>query len=78
LGDRHGATNDRIYANCATALAFLSAYASDASQMQALFTAFDDNEIDAIMLPLKFAILINGNETIDKASMVKDFSSLLV
>ena len=81
LGDVRAATNDRIYVNCATALAFLSAYASDASQMQALFTAFDlidDNEVDAIMLPLKFAILINGNETIDKASMVNDFSSKLV
>jgi len=78
LGESQGATNDRIYANCATALAFLSAYASDASQMQALFNAFDENAVDAIMLPLKFAILINGNDTIDKASMVAEFESMLI
>ena len=73
LSELDGSTNDRIFCNCASALAFLSAYASDASQMQALFNAFDENAVDAIMLPLKFAILINGNDTIDKSELVAAF-----
>ena len=56
------ATNDKILVNCACALSFLSAYASDPAQMQALFTEFDETDNNSIMLPLKFAILINGNE----------------
>jgi len=74
----NSSTNDHIYCNCATALAFLSAYASDASQMQALFGAFDDSDNDAIMLPLKFAILTNGNENIDKSNLVEAFQSHLI
>lgn len=46
--------------------------------MQTLFTAFDDNEVDAITLPLKFAILINGNDTIDKSKLVSDFQEMLI
>ena len=69
LSELNGDTNDRVFCNCATALAFLSAYASDASQMQTLFNAYDENAMDAIMIPLKFAILINGNDTIDKSTM---------
>ena len=72
-----GATNDRIYANCATALAFLSAYASDASQMSTLFGHFDESGIDAITLPLKFAILINGNDTKPKTELVNQFKTML-
>jgi len=71
-------TNDHIYCNCATALAYLSAYASGANQMQALFNAFDEGDNDAIMLPLKFAILTNGNDTIDKSSLVEAFKSHLI
>ena len=78
LSELDGSTNDRIFCNCASALAFLSAYASDASQMQALFNAFDENAVDAIMLPLKFAILINGNDTIDKSQLVAEFQNLLI
>lgn len=66
LSESQGDTNDRIFVNCASALAFLSAHSSDASQMQTLFNHFDDSD-DAIKLPLKFAILINGNDTIDKS-----------
>ena len=33
LNDTQGSNNDRIFCNCATALAFLSAHASEASQM---------------------------------------------
>jgi len=73
-----GGTNDRIYCNCATVLAFLSAYASNASQMQTLFNAFDESAVDAIILPLKFAILINGNDTIDKSQLVSDFQAMLI
>jgi len=78
LNENQGSTNDKVYACCATALAFLSAYASDASQMQALFNAFDENGVDSIILPLKFAILINGNDKIDKTPMVSEFQSQLV
>jgi len=78
LNESHSSTNDRVFCNCATALAFLSAYASDASQMQALFSHFDDNNYDAIILPLKFAILTNGNDSINKANLVANFQSLLV
>jgi len=78
LSELNGDANDRIFCNCATALAFLSAYASDASQMKSLFNAFDENAIDAIMIPLKFAILINGNDTIDKSQMTSQFETLLI
>jgi len=30
------------------------------------------------MLPLKFAILINGNDTIDKSQLVSDFKGMLI
>ena len=65
------ATNDKILCNCACALSFLAAYSSDPSQMQALFTAYDDMDINPITLPLKFGILINGNDTIDKSELAK-------
>ena len=71
-------TNDKILANCACAIAFLSAYASDAGQVQALFTAFDEMDINCISIPLKFGILINGNEAVDKSSMAKEFESFLI
>ena len=43
-----------------------------------MFAAFDDSGIDAIILPLKFAILINGNDTIDKSQLVSDFQGMLI
>jgi hypothetical protein len=46
--------------------------------MQTLFNAFDENAMDAIMIPLKFAILINGNDTIDKSKMTSQFESFLI
>jgi len=46
--------------------------------MQTLFSAFDESAVDAIMIPLKFAILINGNDTIDKSQLVNDFKGMLV
>jgi len=45
--------------------------------MQTLFNHFDGDGVDAIMLPLKFAILINGNETINKSQLVDSFKALL-
>ena len=64
-----GAINDKVLANCATALGFLSAYSNDATQMIQLFDAFDEEANDAICLPLKYAILANGNEKVDKAPL---------
>ena len=78
INETNGATNDRIFCNCAVALAFLSAYASQANQMQTLFSAFDESAADNVILPLKFAILINGNDTIDKSQLVQEFQDLLV
>lgn len=78
ISETAGSTNDNIFCNSASALAFLSAYASDASQMQTLFNAFDENENDAITLPLKFAVLINGNDTIDKSAMSAELEKALV
>jgi len=78
MNETNGSTNDRIFCNCATALAFLSAYASDPAQMNSLFNAFDETDNDAIMLPLKFAILINGNDTIDKTGLVEAFQAHLI
>lgn len=46
--------------------------------MQVLFTEFDETENDAIILPLKYAILINGNDSIDKSKMAASFENLLV
>lgn len=72
-----GGVNDKVLANCSTSLAFLSAYTSDANQMLSLFDAFEE-ENDCIDLPMKFGILTNGNETIDKSKLVDQFKSSLL
>lgn len=46
--------------------------------MQALFTAFDEADVNPITIPLKFGILINGNDAIDKSQLAKQFETLLV
>lgn len=45
--------------------------------MKALFNAFDESENDIIMIPLKFSILVNGNESLDKSEMLAEFEKLL-
>jgi hypothetical protein len=75
--DKNG-MNDKVIANCASTLGFLSAYSNDPSQMKALFNAFDESENDTILLPLKFSILANGNETLDKSELVSELESILV
>ena len=72
------ATNDKILANCACAISFLSAYASDPAQVKALFSAFDEMDVNCISIPLKFGILINGNEAVDKSEMAAEFESFLI
>lgn len=52
--------NDKTVANCASALAFLSAYSSDASQQTKLFDAFDNTLNLNVSIPIKFGILLNG------------------
>lgn len=69
--------NDKVVANCATALAFLSAISSDPAQMKALFSAFDDDAVDCVILPLKIGVLINGNDAIDKSELVGELDQLM-
>ena len=45
--------------------------------MKTLFSAFDDEGNDAISIPLKIGILINGNDSIDKSEMIKEFGAYL-
>jgi len=68
---KNGGVNDKIAANCATALAYLSAYSADPKQMEALFKAFDESHEgdDALIIPIKWGILTNGNDKIDKSAM---------
>lgn len=69
--------NDKVLANCASTLGFLSAHSNDPSQMTALFSAFDGDDVDAITLPLKFSVLINGNEKIAKTDLAAAFEAKL-
>jgi hypothetical protein len=52
------------------ALAYLSAYAADNGQVVSLFNSF--NGMSPIAIGIKFGVLTNGNETIDKTKMAKD------
>ena len=78
ISESKGGFNDKVVANCAVTLGYLSAYSNDANQMKVLFNAFDDGGNDAVMLPLKFAILTNGNDSLDKSELLAEFESLLV
>jgi hypothetical protein len=62
------------------ALAFLSAYSSDPQQMLTLASAFDESceGTDAILIPLKFGVLINGNDACDKKPLEKALKEYLV
>ena len=68
--------NDIVLANCAVALAYLSAYAASPDQMVSLFNTFNGN--NCVSVGIKFGVLTNGNETIDKNKMAADLKSLLV
>lgn len=68
--------NDIVLTNCAVALSYLSAYAADAGQMVSLFDTFKGTT--PISVGIKYGILTNGNETIDKTKMAKDLTTLLV
>lgn len=67
--------NDIIAANCAVAMAYLSAYA-DPGQMQVLADAFQG--YNPISVGVKFGVLTNGNETTDKKQLASGLKSLLV
>jgi len=74
-----GGVNDKVLSNCSLALAYLSAYASDPKQMEALFSAYDDEGNDCIILPMKLGILTNGSpDTAAKKQMTSDFEAQLV
>jgi hypothetical protein len=67
-----GEINDKILANCSMALAFLAAYSSDSQQMLTLSEAFDGSCLyvcDAVIIPIKFGVLINGNDSCDKKKL---------
>ena len=61
LQSKPGTYNEKTIVNCAVSLAFLSAYASDPSQMNALYEAFDNTLNFNISLGIKYGILLNGN-----------------
>jgi hypothetical protein len=74
-----GAINDKILANCSMALAFLAAYSSDSQQMLTLSEAFDESceGTDAVLIPIKFGVLINGNDSCDKKKLEGAFAKYL-
>lgn len=57
---------DKTQVNCAVALAFLSAYATDNSQMLALYEAYDSTLNLNISFGLKFGVLLNGAAPAEK------------
>lgn len=69
--------NEKVVANCAAAIAYLSAISSDAAQMKTLYSAFDDDGNDCVTIPVKIGILTNGNDTIDKSEMMAELESML-
>jgi hypothetical protein len=69
--------NDKVVVNCAAATGYLSAISSDPAQMKALFETFDETGNDAAILPVKIAILTNGNDIIDKSGMMASLEVLL-
>jgi hypothetical protein len=74
-----GAINDKILANCSMALAFLAAYSSDPQQMITLSEAFDESceGVDAVLIPIKFGVLINGNDSCDKKNLENSLKEYL-
>lgn len=64
--------------NASVALAYLSAYAADAGQMQTLFDGFNYMGNTPVSIGIKFGVLTNGNETIKKDAMVKSLQDSLV
>lgn len=69
---------DKTQANCAVALAFLSAYASESSQMMQLFEAYDSTLNLNISFGLKFGVLLNGAVPADKqAGLLKNLEEHL-
>jgi len=68
--------NDVVLANCAVALAYLSAYAASPDQMVTLFNTFGGK--NCVSVGIKFGVLTNGNDTIDKTKMAADLKTLLV
>jgi hypothetical protein len=76
----NGGINDKVLANCSTALAYLSAYSSDPKQMEALYSAFDESADgnDALLIPIKLGIIMNGNDTVNKTDMMANCEEYLV
>ena len=65
-----GSYNDKAIVNCSAALAFLSAYASEESQMLQLFEAYDNRLNLHISFGLKFGILLNGASQAHTATLI--------
>jgi hypothetical protein len=68
--------NDIVLLNSSVALAYLSANAADPQQMVTLFNAFPG--MTPVSIGLKFGVLTNGNETINKTAMAGTLQVLLV
>lgn len=69
--------NDRVLSNVAVSLAFLSAYAANPGQMTTLFNSFED-EKSAANISVKFGVLINGNDNVNKAELAQKLQKLLI
>jgi len=46
--------------------------------MKALYEAFDDDGNDCVTLSVKFGILTNGNDNIDKSKMLEGLCGTIV
>jgi hypothetical protein len=68
--------NDIVLTNCAVALAYLSAFAASSDQMVTLYDAFSGP--NCVAVGIKFGVLTNGNETIDKSKMASDLKALMI
>jgi hypothetical protein len=74
-----GGVNDKIIANVSIALAYLSAHSADPKQMEALYSAFDESAetSDPCLISIKWGILTNGNDKLDKTALRASFAAML-
>ncbi len=70
-----GSYNDKTIVNCSVALAFLSAYASEAGQMLQMFEAYDNKLNLNISFGIKFGVLLNGASSVHASTLIPKLES---
>jgi hypothetical protein len=70
-----GSYNDKTIVNCSVALAFLSAYASEAGQMLQIFEAYDNKLNLNISFGIKFGVLLNGASSAHTSTLIPKLES---